>query len=135
MKRATNTFQRMQTNPGIRDSIVAFSGDVNNRICCVGKGHMNSFLNSKRISSQLFAFFVVTCYQTCTWDHSCSTLQREVPYLRHTHYMLPDIIQASLGNCELESCSHTTQSVYEQRYDSSCNISLCSYVCVHTHRY
>lgn len=65
------------------ESMVAITGDVNKR----------RFYVILLLSHQLFAFFVVTCYQACTWDHSCSTLQREVLYLLHTHYMrLPDII-------------------------------------------
>lgn len=66
------------------------TGGVSNIRFYVVKGHVNTF----SFPHQSFAaFFVMTCYQACTWDHSCSRLQREVPYLLHAHYMLlPDII-------------------------------------------
>lgn len=69
------------------------------------------------IPHQLFAFSEVTRYQACTWDHSCSTLQREVPYLLHTRCLtLSEHLRETL------SWSHAAiqlKTVYKQRYGSS----------------
>lgn len=69
------------------------------------------------IPHQLFAFSDVARYQACTWDHSCSTLQREVPYLLHTR-----CLTLSKHLRETLSWSHAAiqlKTVYKQRYGSS----------------
>lgn len=133
-QRVTNTFQRMQTNRGIHESVAAITAEVTvlvERRFHVAKNQNKTHISVafKEDSHQLFAFFVVTCYPGLPIESQ----------LLHTAEGKFLILHTLVTCCCLTLSKHLRETVswsraaaqlktaYKQRYDSSCNVSTCTH--------